>query len=283
MDSFLGFELLNFGDKSFKVQNLVLMVLVLVMASLIIWLIKKILSNRLKRLKSVDHGRRFAILSIAKYFIYCIAFMLLFEAAGINVTVLIAGSTALFVGLGFGLQNTFNDVVSGIILLFEGNLEIDDIVDVDGTIGRVEQIGLRTSTIQTRDDISIMVPNSLFVSQKVVNWSHQSKLARFQLQVGVAYGSDTQLVKQCLIKVAREHKDVLKEPDPTVLFRDFADSALVFDLIFWSKRTFEAEFTKSDLRFEIDRIFRSEGITIPFPQRDIHVNWEKRDLEKGDS
>lgn len=265
---------MDFGEKSFRVQNLVLMVLIITVARLIIWLIKKMLSNRFRTLKSVDHGRRFAILSITKYFIYCLAFLLLFEAAGVNVTVLIAGSTALFVGLGFGLQNTFNDVVSGIILLFEGTLEIKDIVEVDGTLGRVERIGLRTSTIQTRDDISILVPNSLFVTQKVVNWSHQKKVTRFQLQVGVAYGSDTALVKKILIGVAQGHPEILKDPQPTVLFRDFADSALQFDLIFWSSNTFEAEFTLSDLRFEIDRMFREEGIRIPFPQRDVHLNWE---------
>lgn len=271
MEDFWEFELIPIGDYSFRVGSLVLIIVILISARTLVWLISTLLKKRLRPLRSVDLGRRYAITNIAKYFIYTLAVMLVLETAGVNVTVLIAGSTALFVGLGFGLQNTFNDFISGIILLFEGSLEIDHVVELKGVVGRVTRIGLRTSTIRTREDVNIIVPNSKFVSDNVVNWSHQNELTRFRLAISVAYGSDVRRVKETLLSVAKLHSDVHSNPAPLVFFQDFADSGLDFELLFWTRKTFLAEKILSDLRFDIDREFRALEITIPFPQRDVHL------------
>lgn len=270
-EEFWYYELFSIGDFSITVGSILLIILIVLSARGIVWLVSRVLKGRMKRIKGVDEGRKYAIVSITKYFVYTLAGLLVFEAVGVNVTLLIAGSTALFVGLGFGLQNTFNDFVSGIILLFEGNLQIGDIVEVNGSVGRVTRIGIRTSSILTRDDVSIVVPNSNFVSEKVTNWSHQELRARFKMEVGVKYGSDTALVKSLLIQAALEHEEVAKSPTPVVIFNCFGNSSLDFLLCFWTEHTFEAEYILSDLRFRVDELFRQNGVTIPFPQRDVHL------------
>jgi small-conductance mechanosensitive channel len=271
MTDFLNFELFSVGDSVFRVVNILYILLIIVVARFIIWSVKSIVERRLGKLRDVDRGRRYAIVNITRYFIYTLGAILILQASGLNITVLIAGSTALFVGLGLGLQNTFNDFISGIILLFEGSLEIGDVVEQKGVVGRVIKIGLRTSTIISRDDVAIIVPNSRFVSDEVINWTHQKSLVRFHVKVGVAYGSDVELVRRTLIACAEAHDLVVEKPAPTVFFQDFGDSALKFDLLFWTYQTFEAEITLSDLRFAIDKAFRENGIHIPFPQRDVHL------------
>ncbi len=266
-----NYKLLSMGSFSITVESLFLVILIILTARGIVWLVARILKGRLKRIKGVDLGRQYAIISITKYFVYTLAVFLVFESVGVNVTLLIAGSTALFVGLGFGLQNTFNDFVSGIILLFEGSLQIGDVVEVKEMVGRVTHIGIRTSQIWTRDNVSIIVPNSNFVSEKVINWSHQRPVARFKMEVGVKYGSDTKLVTELLIKAAEKHPKVSVTPEPKVVFQDFGTSSLVFHLHFWTVYTFEAEYILSDIRYEVDSLFREHGVTIPFPQRDVHM------------
>lgn len=276
MEDLWNYELFTIGEKHFLLGNLILIIGIILLARGIVWMIAALLRKRLRPLKSVDLGRRYAITAIAKYFIYTLAAMLVLETAGVNVTVLVAGSTALFVGLGFGLQNTFNDFISGIILLFEGSLEIHDVVELNGVVGKVTRIGLRTSTIQTRDDVNIIVPNSKFVSDNVINWSHQQDLTRFRLPVSVAYGSDLNLVRETLLSVAKMHADVHSQHEPIVFFQDFGESGLRFELLFWTRRTFLAEQILSDLRFDIDREFKALDIRIPFPQRDLHIRSDLR-------
>lgn len=271
METFLNFEIFSIGDSVFRVANLLYIILILVVARIVILGVRVFVRRRLAKIKSVDRGRSYAILSITRYFIYTLVIILVLQASGMNITVLVAGSTALFVGLGLGLQNTFNDFVSGIILLFEGSLEIGDVVEVKGTVGRVIKIGMRTSTIVSRDDVAIIVPNSRFVSDEVVNWTHQEKHVRFHIKIGVAYGSDTEKVRDTLIAAAQAHPEVADNPIPIVFFQDFGESALQFEILFWTNKTFEAERTLSELRFAIDKAFRENNIRIAFPQRDVHI------------
>jgi len=175
------------------------------------------------------------------------------------------------VGVGIGMQNIFNDVISGFFLLFEQNLKINDVVEVDGVVGTVKDIGMRTSRILTRDNIEMIVPNSKFISEKVVNWSYNDAKTRFFIKIGVAYGSDINLVKNILLEIAAKHTEILKEPLPRVFFRDFGDSSLNFELAFWTANSLENEVIKSDLRFELNQRFIENNIQIPFPQRDIHL------------
>jgi small-conductance mechanosensitive channel len=187
---------------------------------------------------------------------------------------MLAGSAALLVGLGLGLQQTFNDIVSGIIILIEGTIRVGDVLELEGLVGRVTEIKLRTSTVYTRDGMNVIVPNHRFINENVVNWTHNHLANRFRITVGVAYGSDEQLVHKLLKECAEAHDDVItKETDRSVLVRliGFGDSSLDFEILFWSRNAFRIEQTKSDIRFAILKAFREAGITIPFPQHDVHL------------
>ena len=186
-------------------------------------------------------------------------------------SVLIAGSAALLVGVGLGLQQTFNDIVSGMILLSERSIKIDDILEIDGDIVKIQNIGLRTSKGLNRDQISIIIPNSLITTNKVINWSHQSKKTRFKIDVGVAYGSDVDLVVNVLKESALEHKQITNRELVEVFFLDFGESSLQFRLLFYSENVFRIERIKSDVRKIINRKFKENNINIPFPQRDLHI------------
>jgi small-conductance mechanosensitive channel len=192
------------------------------------------------------------------------------ETIGIKVTVLVAGSAALLVGVGLGLQQTFNDIISGIILLSERSIKIDDILEIDGDILKIQEIGLRTSKGLNRDEISIIIPNSLITTNKVINWSHQSKQTRFKINIGVAYGSDVELITKVLKESAWEHPEVTDKNLIDVRFLDFGDSCLQFQVIFFSENIFRIERVKSDIRRVINRKFIEHNITIPFPQMDVH-------------
>ena len=185
---------------------------------------------------------------------------------------LLAGSAALLVGIGLGLQQTFNDIVSGIILLSERTIKIGDILEIDDEIIKIEQIGLRTSKGMNRDEISVIIPNSLITTNKVINWSHQSMMTRFRIRVGVAYGSDVNLIIKLLEESALEHPDISKQEHVEARLVDFGNSSLDFQILFFSKNIFRIEKVKSDIRKIIYRKFNENKITIPFPQMDVHFD-----------
>lgn len=258
-------------DKSldFRISDILEIALIFLAARLAIWFLTQVvLGNYFKR-QNIDYGSQFAINQLLKYFIYIVAGLLALESVGIQPTVLLAGSAALLVGIGLGLQQTFNDLISGIILLFDRTVEVGDFVQLGSLVGVVKKIGIRTSVLETRDDISVIVPNSKLVREQVVNWNHSDDKARFSVAVGVAYGTDTTLVKNLLLSVAKENPDILPTPEPFVRFTNFGDSSLDFELHFWSTRFMIIENVKSDLRFSIDDVFRKNNISIPFPQRDV--------------
>ncbi|TVQ47756.1 MAG: hypothetical protein EA362_06190 [Saprospirales bacterium] len=257
------------ADIIFRISHLVIILLIFFVARLASWILTQFVLSQYYKSKELNPGLQFAINQILTYFIYVIAIFLIIEQLGIQFTLLLGGLAALLVGIGLGVQQTFNDLVSGIILLFERSIEVGDVIELDGIVGAVEKIGVRTSLIETRDNIMVIVPNSQLISDKVINWSHFDDKARFHIKVGVAYGSDTRLVEKILLAVAREHSMVLSTPSPTVQFRDFGGSSLDFMLFFWSREYILIEKVKSELRYEIDKEFRSNKVTIPFPQRDL--------------
>lgn len=225
---------------------------------------------RKQKQKSQDLGNTYALFQIIKYVIWVIAFAFLLETIGVKITVLVAGSAALLVGIGLGLQQTFNDIVSGIILLSERSIKVGDVLEIDDDIVRIQEIGLRTSTGANRDEITIIIPNSLITTNKVINWSHQSKKTRFKIKVGVAYGSDVDLVIKVLTESALEHSDITDKSLVDVQFLDFGDSSLDFQVLFFSENIFRIEKEKSDIRKIINRKFIEHNISIPFPQMDLH-------------
>ncbi|MDH5609576.1 MAG: mechanosensitive ion channel [Cyclobacteriaceae bacterium] len=266
----LELELIRIGTYSIRVYTLALFVLIYLGTKFILWLIKKALFRKHK-FNKLDTGSTYALFQIIKYAVWVMAIGLLLETIGINVTVLIAGSAALLVGVGLGLQQTFNDVISGIILLSERSIKIDDILEIDGEIVRIQDIGLRTSRAINRDEISFIIPNSLITNNKVINWSHQSKQTRFKINVGVAYGSDVDQVKAVLKESAQDHPEIKDKSSIEVRFMDFGNSSLDFQLLFYSENIFRIEKVKSDIRTLINQKFIESGITIPFPQMDLHI------------
>ena len=263
-------ELVIFETDKFRLEiaDLISVLIILFVARLLIWLVKKYFSRK-KTDGALDPGKSYAYTQLISYLVYVVAIVLIIENLGFSITVLLAGSTALLVGLGLGLQDFFRDLVAGFIVLTERTVTAGDIVEIAGNVGQVKDVGLRTTLLLTRDDIVLIVPNSKLIQDNVINWSQNNKVTRFNITVGVAYGSDTEMVKDILISCAKEHPEVIHNQAPSVFFKDFADSALEFSLLFYSKNLFRIESTKSELRFAIDKKFRENGVKIPFPQRDI--------------
>ncbi|MEN8138172.1 MAG: mechanosensitive ion channel domain-containing protein [Bacteroidota bacterium] len=271
----LDFTLISTKQKEINIGDIVVIFLYFFAAWFVLMLFKVVVERTIKRKwgKETQNelNRFYSLHQIVKYFVYFFTISSLLKYFGTDITVILAGSTALLVGVGLGMQNLFNDFVSGILILFDRTLLVNDILEIDGVIGRVERVGMRTTTVKTREDKTMIIPNHYFMSEKLVNWTQTELDTRFNLSVGVAYGTDTLLVKELLIKVAEKHDKVLENPNPQVFFQDFGESSLNFDLVFYLDDVFRIQKIKSDLRFAIDEIFRENNVTIPFPQRDIHV------------
>ncbi len=278
IQSFLEIELISVANYTIKVYNIALILIIFLLTKITIWIIHKALFNK-RRLRKIEKGNAYAIFQIVKYVIWVISIGLIIEVIGIKVTVLVAGSAALLVGVGMGLQQTFNDIISGIILLSEKSIKIDDVLDINGDIVKIKNIGLRTSKGLTPDDISIIIPNSLITTNKVINWSHQSDTTRFKIDVGVAYGSDIDLVIRLLEKSALEHPDNHSTDLTEARFVNFGNSSLDFQLLFFSQNIFRIHKVKSDIRKIIYRNFTENGVTIPFPQMDLHLKSTTEELK----
>ncbi len=197
--------------------------------------------------------------------------MLGLESLGFDISLLLAGSAALLVGIGLGLQDIFKDLISGIILLFEGSIKVGDVIEVNQLVGIVKEINIRTSKVRTRDGIMIIVPNGAFITQNVINWSNSNKLTRFNIDVGVAYGSDVRLVEKLLVECAEKNEMIMPRPKSFARFNNFGNSSLEFQVYFWTEKTWRVESIKSELRFGIDEAFRKNKVTIAFPQMDVYV------------
>ena len=267
---FLNFEIFNFNNHTLSIFDLSSIIVIIIITKLVLWLISKGLFNK-KKLHKLDEGSAFALFQIIKYLLWIIAISLMLEALGIKVTILLAGSAALLVGVGLGLQQTFNDMLSGIILLFEHSVKVGDILEIDGDMVIIQEIGLRTSKGMNVRQIVVIIPNSLITTNKVINWSHQTQKTLFNIDIGVAYESDVDLVIQTLEESAVEHLEHLECEFKEVRFVNFGNSSMDFQLFFYSKNIFSIEKVKSDIRKIICKKFNENKITIPFPQMDLHI------------
>ena len=202
MKEFLQQELIGFGDYHLSMFQIVMLAVIVVLAWSISWLLKKAVVYR-KSISELERGRRLSVAKLLQYIVWVVALLTGLESVGFQLTVLLAGSAALLVGIGLGLQEVFKDFVSGIILLFDGTIRVSDIIEVEGKVGRVTEIRLRASEMETREGIIMIIPNSRFITGNVVNWTHNHKLTRFTVVVGVAYGSDVELVRDVLVDQQR--------------------------------------------------------------------------------
>ena len=277
--SFLEFELIKIGENTIRVYSLFTILIIFILTKAILWLIKRALYSK-NQISKLDNKDTYALFQIIKYIIWVIAIGLILEFLGIKVTVLLAGSAALLVGIGLGLQQTFNDVISGIILLSEKSIRIDDVLDIDGVVVKIQSIGIRTSKGINTDDITMIIPNSLITTNKVINWSHQSEKARFRIDVGVSYGSDVDLVIKVLEESAFEHPDIYNKELIEVRLINFGPSSLDLQILFYSENIFSIGKVKSDIRKIISRNLDANNITIPFNQLDLHIKSNSTDIIK---
>jgi small-conductance mechanosensitive channel len=220
----------------------------------------------------LEPALQFAVGRIIGYTIMVLGFYIACIMVGINLSSLAVLAGAVGVGLGFGLQNIISNFVSGLIILADRPIAIGDRIVVGGVAGQVEKINLRSTTVLTNDNISIIVPNADFITHAVTNWSHEDPRIRFHIPVGVAYGTDLEKLRRLMLEVAAEHPKALKDPAPDVFLASFGDFALNVELIVWSaEMTFAPDTFRSQLNFAIEKKFRENQIEIPFPQRDLHL------------
>lgn len=231
------------------------------------WLVLRVLART-----ELDVGLRQAAGSILRYIAISIGFLIILQTAGIDLTTLNIIAGAVGIGIGFGLQNIVSNFISGLIILFERPIKIGDRIEVGNVEGDVIEIGARSTTVLTNDNIAIIVPNSSFITENVVNWKYNDTKVRFKIKVGVAYGSDVRRVEKLLLDVAAKNPDVLTDPAPAVRLMAFGDSSLELELRVWSTTLVHRKGVLiSALNFAIYEIFREHQIEIPFPQRDLHV------------
>lgn len=267
---FMNYEILSTKNLDLHVYSFVGILVIFLAVKLILYMLRMFFERRIKA-GDIDSRKAYAIRQIVSYLIYTIGIVLMLDSLGVQITVLIAGSTALFVGLGLGLQDTFKDLVAGVVILIERTVSSGDIVEINHVVGKVIDVGLRTTRVITRDDIIILVPNQKLIADHVINWTQNDTPTRFNVEVSVAYGSDTRLVERLLLEAAKSHPETIKKDKSLVHFTDFGDNGLHFRLFFHCGEMFRIERIKSEIRFEIDKVFRENNITIPFPQRVVHM------------
>jgi len=272
--SFLNIKIYTFTDdngiitSSIKIKYILLLLAVIIITTYILRWAKHLLTRKLP----VDDKAKFStVFSFARWLVYIIVFLVALDSIGIDVTTIFAASAALLIGIGLALQTLFQDIISGVFILVDQSVHVGDIIEIEGKVGRVEEIKLRTTRAVTIDNKVLIIPNHLYLTNSLYNWTQNGSSTREAVDVGVAYGSDVQLVKKLLIEAAKSSELVFKNPPPSVVFMDFGDSSLDFRVAFTIKDSFNSRIPKSEIRFAIDKLFRNNNISIPFPQRDINI------------
>lgn len=267
----MNYELFKLGENvTITVGSIIFLLFGIVIARILNYVVRRVLKAFFNK-RSVDIGRSYTILTLVKYLIYAVVFITIINVIGIKLNYLLAGSAALLVGIGIGLQGTFNDFFSGIILLIDGTIEVGDVLQVNNQIGRVKFIGLRTSKIETLDAHIIIFPNSQLVNNQVNNLTHKQSPIRLSVDIGVSYGSDIRQVENTLLEVVEPFSKFKMNYTPSVFLVSYGDSSINFKLYFYSSEVFRGDKIRSDVRKAIWIAFKREGIQIPFPQRDVWI------------
>lgn len=251
---------------SFTPKSILIVILVFIITFFSLKIFRKIIYRTL----SSDAKVKFrSIFSFFNYFVYTIVILLTFQNIGINLTAIFAASAALLVGVGLALQTFIQDIISGVFIIVDQSVHVNDIIEVDGQIGKVENIKLRTTRAVTRENKVLIIPNHKFLTSILFNWTENGVITKEYIEVGVSYNSDVNQVTAILLDIADQHNSILKDPAPKVIFNDFGDSALVFQLYFALSSSFVSNVVKSELRYEIIEKFNAQNIEIPFPQRSL--------------
>ena len=289
---FLNFKLINLKSFHLDFFSIFVIVSIFFASRILVNFSKIVIGRKFRKAANSDLSTEYVYVKIAKYFIYVFAIIFCLQILDVDVTLLLTGSAALLVGIGLGLQDVFKDVFAGFVLLFEGNLRVGDIVEItsgsknstkssSGIVAKIVKINVRTSQIQTREGNVLIIPNTRLTQEQVENWSHGSELTRFIINLTVEYGANTELIKRLLKQAALAHPKVKKSHPILVRLANFGDSGLELELVFWADQSWDINNYKSEIRFEIDRLFREYEIKIPYPKRDILMNSDKENsIEK---
>jgi len=270
-------DLLNIVIFDIKGSDFTLLTLLFIIISsvLLVFISKrlsKLLVNKVLNRYIKDIGVTNSIGTIFRYLVIVIGFITIFQSAGFDLSTLGLLAGALGVGIGFGLQNVTNNFISGIIILFERPIKVGDRIEVGDINGDVQSISMRSTTVITNDNISVIVPNSEFINSQVINWSHNDRRVRFKFPIGVSYNEDPEFVKKLVLEVAKEDVGVLNNPGPDLWFTGYGDSSLDFNLVVWTSDYIQRpSVLKSRLYYAIFKKFGEHNIEIPFPQRDLHI------------
>lgn len=277
----LDFPLLTVGEFSVRLWSVLYLVVLVVLLVWVSGLLRRITVRALRRTGRADVAAAESVGTILRYAVVVLGTLMIVQSAGIDLTTLNVLAGAVGIGIGFGLQNIASNFISGIILLIGRPIRLGDRIEVAGVEGDVVELGARATTVITNDNIALIVPNSLFVSEIVVNWSLTDRRIRFKIPVGVAYGSDVKLVEKSLLQVATDDPDVLADPAPSVRFVEFGDSAIKLELLAWTDSLIHRKgMLVSRLNFGIYAAFTRDGIEVPFPQRVVHLRGEAADAER---
>ena len=265
---FLNYTIHLGTDLQLTVKAIILLIFIFVVTALILSLIKRVIN---KRIPKDDKGKFDTVFSFFKYFVFLLVFFFTLDNIGVNVTAIFAASAALLIGVGLALQTLFQDIICGVFVLIDKTIHVNDVIEIDGKIVQITEINLRTTKGINLENKVLIIPNHMYLTNTLYNWTQNGNITRENILVGVAYGSDVQLVKNLLLQAAVSTKGVLNSPEPTVFFLEFGDSSLNFKLVFTVEDSFQSVHPKSEIHFEIDRLFRENDVTIPFPQRDVHL------------
>lgn len=268
MKEFLDYQIFKIGKISLEVNQLLLLIVFAILVKYLLTFIKKIIYNN----KKLEGSKKYTMYAFVKYVTYTLAIIVCFDIIGLNISIFLAGSAALFVGVGLGLQNLFSDFISGIIILLERTVKLDDIIEVNGMVCKVREINLRTTTVLTSNQRNIILPNTELTKNHLINWTHTDELARFDIKIGIGYEADVELAMQIMENAAQRDPKVSIDEKPFCRLEDFGDSAVIVAVYFWTSDIFTVENTKSRIRQEIFKWFKSGGIEIPYPQRVMHIS-----------
>ena len=266
MEEFLKYTLFTFDGFSLRIIAIVKVIVWVFIVGILLKIIKSVVYKTTR----FDDAKRFSIYTLSKYVIIVFSFMVGLHLIGLDVSLLLAGSAALLVGFGLGMQNLFSDYISGLIILIDSSIKVGDVLEIKGLVCKVQQISLRTTTVLTRDDKWIILPNTDLTRNQLINWTHSDTTSRFSVSTRVDFSSDVDLVMSIMEQTAQNFEKIRTDPKPIVRFEEFADSSLNFTIHFWSDEVFRIENIKSDYRVLLLKNFNKENIIIPFPQRVIH-------------
>ena len=265
------YKLFEINRTPVTLSSVIMFIIVIMVFFLFSRLLQKVLKDKILTRFRIDQGTQYTLFRISHYIIMIIGCLFAFQFIGIDLSGLAVIIGLLSVGIGFGLQNVTSNFISGLILLFERPIKIGDRITVGHTEGDVIAINMRSTTIRSLNNISIIVPNTEFISSQVINWSHGDPKVRLVVQVGVSYNSDLDAVIQALREVAEESPNVLKNPVPDILFSGFGDSSWNMELRVWLRDPKNYYPIRSEINCAIVHKFRQFGIEIPYPQRDLHI------------